>query len=410
MKKQTFRRGTAALSALVMSLLLAALSVGTRLPDQYYVANGSPLSLFEHDPLLSADLPRDSLPLAVYRSSGNSFPVQLRMLGVAVKEVDVQVVDRRVVQLGGTPFGIKLTTDGVMVVGMGQIQTQQDLVNPAWQAGIREGDVILSLDGQRISSKKEVSQAVEDCDGSPVEVTYRRGEEVRSCLVQPVRSSMDGQYHLGLWVRDSSAGIGTLTFYDPDTGAFAGLGHAICDVDTGQIMPLSQGQIVPASITGIQPGSAGSPGQLQGTFTSSDTCGQLLLNSSAGVYGCYDTPPAYSQTIPLAQMQEVHPGPAKMVTTIQGQKPRWFDIEIERVSLDRTEPTRNMVVHILDPELLEASGGIVQGMSGSPIVQDGMLVGAVTHVFVNDPTRGYGIFAENMDNTLLTVAGKTSNP
>ncbi len=404
MKKRTFRRGAAALSALAMSLLLAALSVGARLPDQYYVANGSALSLFEHDPLLSADLARGSFPLAVYRSSGNSFPVQLRMLGLAVKEVDVQVVDRRVVQLGGTPFGIKLTTDGVMVVGMGQVQTQQEnLVNPAWQAGIREGDVILSLDGRTVSSKKEVSQAVADCDGRPVEVTYRRGEQLRSCSVQPVRSQLDGQYHLGLWVRDSSAGIGTLTFRDPDTGAFAGLGHAICDVDTGQIMPLSQGQIVSATITGVQPGAAGAPGQLQGTFTSADACGKLLLNSAAGVYGRCDDAPAYAQTIPLAQMQEVRPGPAKMVTTIQGQKPRWFDIEIERVSLDRTEPTRNMVVHIVDPELLEASGGIVQGMSGSPIVQDGMLVGAVTHVFVNDPTRGYGIFAENMYSTMSSL-------
>ena len=199
-----------------------------------------------------------------------------------------------------------------------------------------------------------------------------------------------------------------MTFFDPNNGCFAGLGHAICDVDTGQIMPLSQGEIVEASIIGVQAGSAGSPGQLQGAFVADSPVGQLYQNSYNGVYGKLSSLPPYSQTIPMAQSQEVKEGPVQIMTTVEGEKPRLFDAYIEKVSLSQDEPTKNMVLRITDPELLELSGGIVQGMSGSHIIQDGMLVGAVTHVFVNDPTRGYGIFAENMDNTLLTVAAQTN--
>ena len=171
-----------------------------------------------------------------------------------------------------------------------------------------------------------------------------------------------------------------MTFFDPNNGCFAGLGHAICDVDTGQIMPLSQGEIVEASIIGVQAGSAGSPGQLQGAFVADSPVGQLYQNSYNGVYGKLSSLPPYSQTIPMAQSQEVKEGPVQIMTTVEGEKPRLFDAYIEKVSLSQDEPTKNMVLRITDPELLELSGGIVQGMSGSPIIQDGMLVGAVTHV------------------------------
>ena len=225
-----------------------------------------------------------------------------------------------------------------------------------------------------------MTKLVESSAGQPLSLVVRRGEQLTSLHLSPVRSSLDNSYHLGLWVRDSSAGIGTMTFYDPNNGCFAGLGHAICDVDTGQLMPLSQGEIVEASIIGVHAGKSGSPGQLQGAFVANRSIGSLYTNSYNGVYGRLMNQPVDAQTIPMAQCQEVRQGPVKILTTVSGQKPQLFDACIEKLSLSQDEPTKNMVLRITDPDLLELSGGIVQGMSGSPIIQDGMLVGAVTHV------------------------------
>lgn len=198
---------------------------------------------------------------------------------------------------------------------------QSQAVNPAEDAGVLEGDVILSLNGEKISSKKQLTQIVSACSGQPISMVIRRGDELEQLTVSPVKSSLDNDYHLGLWVRDSSAGIGTMTFYDPQNGCFAGLGHAICDVDTGQIMPLSQGEIVEASIIGVDPGSSGDPGQLQGAFVAQKASGLLYANSYNGVYGQLFDAPAYAQTIPMAQSQEVTEGPAQILTTISGETP-----------------------------------------------------------------------------------------
>lgn len=404
---ESWRIFSALFSVLVMGSLCFALYLSSQLPDRYYLAKGETFSIGDNKMIQAVS--SSSYPLSVYSSTGNTFQMDLKLFGlINIKDVNVQVVDRRVVSLCGTPFGIKMVTDGVMVVGTGNVtDMHSQSVNPAKEAGIQEGDVILSVNGEKISSKKQLTKLFSTCGATPISITVRRGNDLQNLTVSPVKSSMDNDYHLGLWVRDSSAGIGTMTFFDPNNGCFAGLGHAICDVDTGQIMPLSQGEIVEASIIGVQAGSAGSPGQLQGAFVADSPVGQLYQNSYNGVYGKLSSLPPYSQTIPMAQSQEVKEGPVQIMTTVEGEKPRLFEAYIEKVSLSQDEPTKNMVLRITDPELLELSGGIVQGMSGSPIIQDGMLVGAVTHVFVNDPTRGYGIFAENMDNTLLTVAAQS---
>ena len=406
---RSYRAAAAVLSVLVLLGLCASLCLSALLPDRYLLAKGSDFSLGEHR-IIQAKTSSRSYPISVYSSAGNTFQMDLRLLGlIKIKDVSVQVVDRREVSVCGTPFGIKMVTDGVMVVGTGAVTNlDRQTVNPARDAGIREGDVILCLNGEKISSKKQLTQLIHTSSGQPLSLTVRRGSDLEQLTLAPVLSSLDHDYHLGLWVRDSSAGIGTMTFYDPANGYFAGLGHAICDVDTGQLMPLSQGEIVEASIIGIQPGASGNPGQLQGAFVTGHPSGRLDANSYNGVYGRLYQPPTYSQSIPMAHSHEIHSGPVKILTTIAGEKPRLFDAVIEKVSLCQNEPTKNMVLHITDPELLELSGGIVQGMSGSPILQNGMLVGAVTHVFVNDPTRGYGIFAENMDTTLLTLAASQS--
>lgn len=407
--RRTWQLMTGGLSVVTLAALCWALCLSATLPDRYYLAKGSRFSLGDSSLIQTSS--NDGYPLSVYSSTGNTFRMDLKLLGlINIKPVSVQVVDRRVVALCGTPFGIKMVTDGVMVVGTGAVtDCNSRAVSPAQTAGIQEGDIILSINGEKISSKKQLTKLVESSAGQPLSLVVRRGEQLTSLHLSPVRSSLDNSYHLGLWVRDSSAGIGTMTFYDPNNGCFAGLGHAICDVDTGQLMPLSQGEIVEASIIGVHAGKSGSPGQLQGAFVANRSIGSLYTNSYNGVYGRLMNQPVDAQTIPMAQCQEVRQGPVKILTTVSGQKPQLFDACIEKISLSQDEPTKNMILRITDPDLLELSGGIVQGMSGSPIIQDGMLVGAVTHVFVNDPTRGYGIFAENMDNTLLTVAAASQS-
>ncbi len=377
--RRTWQLMTGGLSVVTLAALCWALCLSATLPDRYYLAKGSRFSLGDSSLIQTSS--NDGYPLSVYSSTGNTFRMDLKLLGlINIKPVSVQVVDRRVVALCGTPFGIKMVTDGVMVVGTGAVtDCNSRAVSPAQTAGIQEGDIILSINGEKISSKKQLTKLVESSAGQPLSLV-RRGEQLTSLHLSPVRSSLDNSYHLGLWVRDSSAGIGTMTFYDPNNGCFAGLGHAICDVDTGQLMPLSQGEIVEASIIGVHAGKSGSPGQLQGAFVANRSIGSLYTNSYNGVYGRLLSQPVDAQTIPMAQCQEVRQGPVKILTTVSGQKPQLFDACIEKLSLSQDEPTKNMVLRITDPDLLELSGGIVQGMSGSPIIQDGMLVGAVTHV------------------------------
>ena len=378
--RRTWQLMTGGLSVVTLAALCWALCLSATLPDRYYLAKGSRFSLGDSSLIQTSS--NDGYPLSVYSSTGNTFRMDLKLLGlINIKPVSVQVVDHRVVALCGTPFGIKMVTDGVMVVGTGAVtDCNSRAVSPAQTAGIQEGDIILSINGEKISSKKQLTKLVESSAGQPLSLVVRRGEQLTSLHLSPVRSSLDNSYHLGLWVRDSSAGIGTMTFYDPNNGCFAGLGHAICDVDTGQLMPLSQGEIVEASIIGVHAGKSGSPGQLQGAFVANRSIGSLYTNSYNGVYGRLMNQPVDAQTIPMAQCQEVRQGPVKILTTVSGQKPQLFDACIEKLSLSQDEPTKNMVLRITDPDLLELSGGIVQGMSGSPIIQDGMLVGAVTHV------------------------------
>ena len=314
---------------------------------------------------------------------------------VPVKTVRAQVVERRVVQVCGTPFGIKMFANGAMVVGFSDIYTSTGYQNPAKTAGLRMGDVITSIAGRDTKTNEDVAAALQGLAGAPAEVVYVRDGVEKSVLLTAVKDSTTDSWRTGMWVRDSSAGIGTLTFVDNTTGTFAGLGHSIHDVDTGTTISLLKGEIVPVEITGAVAGSAGSPGELKGRFLTSVPTGTITVNGETGVYGSVKS---YMKGIEaeVALAQEVNTGDAEIITTIEGQEPKRYTAVIEKIALSSDNPNRNMVVRVTDPRLLTATGGIVQGMSGSPILQDGRLVGAVTHVLVNDPTRGYGIFAENM--------------
>ncbi len=314
-----------------------------------------------------------------------------------VKDIKVNVTKRRYVGLGGDVFGIKLYTKGVIVVSMDSVTTQSGAADPAASAGIKCGDIITHINGKAALSSQQLTDAVEQSQGKSLAIRVDRGGEYFEFILTPAMS-VNGKYKAGIWVRDSSAGIGTVTFYDDSTMKFAGLGHGVCDVDTGKIMPLNNGEGVRARVNGFYKSSAGNPGELCGVF-SDIALGSLRVNHETGIFGEL-LQPSGAKTLPVALDSEVKPGRAQMITTIDDSGPQYYDIEIEKVYPATDESSRNMIIKVTDARLLEKTGGILQGMSGSPIVQNSMLVGAVTHVFVNEPNRGYGIFAGRMLDTM----------
>lgn len=314
-----------------------------------------------------------------------------------IKSAKVKVSRRRYVVPGGNAFGIRLYTKGVMIIRIDEVTTSSGNISPGKKAGLKEGDMIISVDGVDVYRNRELSAMLAASGGKTLKLVIERDSKKKEMEFTPVYCSEDKTYKGGLWVRDSTAGIGTVTWYDRVTGIFAGLGHAVCDADTGEIMPLSGGDAVEAEIKGCYKGTSGSAGELCGVF-SSGTIGNLYINGETGIYGIMDSFDENENVIPVALRQEVKAGAARIISTVDGDGATYYDIEIEKV-FNTDDTQRNMIIKVTDPRLLEKTGGIVQGMSGSPIIQNGMLVGAVTHVFVDDPTEGYGIFAENMIET-----------
>lgn len=386
------------LLALLLCLALLAGGVwwglASALPDTLYTAQGSALRIASM-PWVTAREEGGGVAAAGSARQDTSRNVTLALFGaIPLKTVRAVEVESRSVQVCGTPFGVKMFSDGVLVVAFSDQYTGLGTENPAKEAGLRLGDLIVSAGGRAVRSNEELNQAITAAEGRPLTIVYRRDGTQYTTSLTPVEDVNAGVYRAGVWVRDSSAGIGTMTFLDPANGTFAGLGHAISDVDTGADITLLSGEIVPVTITGCTRGAAGSPGALRGEFSAA-AAGTVLANDTTGVYGRYTGAPA-GQSCPVLQPQEIALGEAEIWTTVQGGEPKAYAVRIERVNMTSGDPNRNLLVKVTDPELLAATGGIIQGMSGSPIVQDGCLVGAVTHVLVNDPARGYGIFATTM--------------
>lgn len=336
---------------------------------------------------------RGSRNVASTRAVG-SYQVTLALGGwLPVRTIRAVVTERPTVTVCGTPFGVKMFSEGALVVGFSDVNTAAGPENPAKAAGLRLGDRVIRIGSTATEDNDAVKQALEAAQGSAVEVVYVRSGEQRQTSLTPVWDASSAQWRAGMWVRDSSAGVGTLTFADEKKGVFAGLGHPISDSDTGESIALRSGEIVPCQITGCSKGTAGSPGELKGRFLSAHAIGTIRINGENGVYGSTRAQFA-GQKMEVAFAQEVEAGDAEIWTTTSGETPRAYRVKIEKIS--DADPRRNMVLRVVDRELLAQTGGIVQGMSGSPIVQNGRLVGAVTHVLVNDPTRGYGIFAQTM--------------
>lgn len=304
----------------------------------------------------------------------------------------VESAPARVVPMGSV-FGIRMFTDGVIVAALSEVYSADGPLCPAKEAGIRPGDYLVAADGRPLGNNADAARVLAAAGGRPVTLTVRRGEETFDTDVTPAASQ--GSFLTGMWIRDSAAGIGTFTFYDPASGKFAGLGHGICDADADALLALKEGEPAGIALCGIDPGRAGSPGTLKGFFDrDTGSLGTLLANNDTGVYGTLEDAPA-GETIEVLPREQVHTGAAEILATVDDRGPRRYQAEIVKVS-GVDQRTRNLVVEITDGELLARTGGIVQGMSGCPILQDGKLAGAVTHVFTEDPTRGYGIFAQTM--------------
>lgn len=328
-------------------------------------------------------------------SSGN-LSVDLKMFGVIpFSKASVQVVDQMQVAVLGQPFGMKLYTKGVLIVDITDVETDDGNKNPAKDAGLKTGDYILSVEGKEVSTNEDLIKLVENCKGGKIKFDILRDDKEKTLYITPVASKENGKYKIGVWVRDSSAGIGTLTFYSPSTDIICGLGHGVCDEDTGELLKLDSGEIVSAEIFDVVKGQKGEPGQLKGRL-SSQTLGRIQLNSNGGVYSLITGEIPLDNLTEVALKTEVQNGNAQILCTVDGTSPELFDCEISLKKGKLNAKTQNMIVTVTDERLLEITGGIVQGLSGSPILQNGKLVGAVTHVLIDDPTKGYGIFAENM--------------
>lgn len=302
----------------------------------------------------------------------------------------------------GRAVGIKLFSDGVMVVGFSQVPAAMGSETPARDCGLKEGDIITHINAAEVDTIEEVQEQLAQIGGEKMSIRALRDGQQLQVTAQAVKCSTDGQYKLGAWLRDSMAGIGTVTYYDPATGAFGALGHGVNDVDTAQLLPLESGGVMAATVSDVKMGKRGEPGELHGDLELEEDIGTLTANTPRGIFGTLENGAELTgaQPVEVARPDQVKTGKALLYANVAGDEVKVYEVEITKLFPDATDG-RDMMVKVTDPALLAATGGVVQGMSGSPLLQDGRLIGAVTHVLVNDPTQGYGIFIENM----LAAAG-----
>jgi stage IV sporulation protein B len=400
-------------------LLVSLIALGFAKPVHDYLSIPGDITLFEGQKLdfqanavqvsapvkdsnIAVDQKGETLSLEAKRHGKDEMVLELA--GFPVKKVDVNVLKDFKVKPGGQSIGVKLNTVGVLVVGHHQVQADEGRVSPGEKAGIKKGDIITEINGQQIEKMADVGPFVKQAgeDGKPLDVVIKRENEKIKTQLQPEKDVNENTYKLGLYIRDSAAGIGTMTFYHPQSKKYGALGHVISDMDTKKPIVVGDGQIVRSTVTSIEKGDKGNPGEKLARFSSDrEVIGNIRRNSPFGIFGELNkdiSNGVFDKPLPIALSHQVKEGPAKILTVVNNDEVNLFDIEIVSTIPQKFPATKGMVIKVTDPELLEKTGGIVQGMSGSPIIQGDKLVGAVTHVFVNDPTSGYGVHIEWMLN------------
>lgn len=333
--------------------------------------------------------------------------LNLNLFGtIPVKEVNVNVIPKTMVVPLGNAIGMKLYTKGVLVVGMSQIETDKnEKKKPYENSGIEQGDTILEINNNIVGNTEELIKEVENSKGNTINIKYLRDDKTMQTDITPVKSK--NTYKIGLWVRDAAAGVGTLTFYEPSTNLFMALGHGISDIDTEEIVNIANGELVTANIVSITKGRKGYPGEIRGTIDEGKTIGTIYKNTNFGVYGTVKNKnyleADLTQEMEVAPRNEIKEGKAQIICQLENSTKKKYDIEIEKVYINNNQNNKSMLIKITDKELLEKTGGIIQGMSGAPIIQEGKFVGAVTNVLVNDPTQGYGVFADIMIKEMRSI-------
>lgn len=343
----------------------------------------------------------------VYETAG-TFELNLNLFGtIPVKEINVNVIPKTKVIPLGNLIGVKLYTSGVLVVGMSEIEGDNNQkYKPYLNSGIEEGDMIVEMNNKKIENTDELVDVVSKSNGQEIQIKYVRNEEVITTSIAPIKNEAN-EYKLGLWVRDAAAGVGTLTFYEPTTGSFAALGHGIVDVDTGGILNIANGELVTSKLISIQKGEKNNPGEIKGSIDSGVTIGEIEKNTNFGVFGLVSNRGNLdlkkSKEYDVALRSEIKTGEAEIICELEEGKKETYKIEIEKIYTSNNYDNKSMLIKITDERLLEKTGGIIQGMSGAPIIQNGKFIGAITNVLVSDPTTGYAIFGDLMIKQMRNV-------
>lgn len=372
------------------------------LPSSYIIMQGENLNLYT---LLGLSI-KENLDYQTLQTSSTIEQTQINKIGkvnfslnlfnlIPLKNIDVNVIPKTTVVPMGNAIGMKLYTAGVLVVGMSEIEGKKPYEN----SGIKEGDRIVQINQNQIDNTDDLMEAVNQSNGNKISVQYVRDEKTITTSIKPVKNSSN-EYKIGLWVRDAAAGVGTLTFYEPASGMFATLGHGIMDIDTSDLIKIANGELVTTNILSITKGTKGNPGEIRGTIEAGHTIGNISKNTKFGVFGTLNKTPYLTvsdeNAMQVALREEIKTDKAQIICELENGKKEYYDIEIQKVFVNNNKDNKSMLIKITDLKLLKKTGGIIQGMSGAPIIQNGKFVGAVTHVLVNDPTIGYGVFADIM--------------
>ena len=320
----------------------------------------------------------------------------------SVKDVTINVIPKTTVIPLGKAIGMKMYTKGVLVVGMSEIEGNKPYEN----SGIQTGDKIIEINNKKINNTEELIECVNSSNGKSVQITYISDNKEEVTNILPVKTG-ENEYKLGLWVRDAAAGVGTLTFYEPSTGEFGALGHGINDVDTYELIDIANGELVTTNIIDIVKGEDGTPGEIRGVIDGESTIGSIYKNTSYGVYGKVTDKSrlnlSNNNELEVANRSEITTGKAQIMCELENGKVKKYDIEIQKLFLENNQNNKSMLIKVTDEELIEKTGGIIQGMSGAPIIQNSKFIGAVTHVLVNDSKMGYAVFADLMIKQMREV-------
>lgn len=382
-----------------LMILYSYVLVIEKIPDKLTLFEGEQISLKTILGIQIKDYNGESIETS--SSTGKKQNLQVSLFNnIPLKNIDVSVIPKTKVIPIGSIAGVKLYTNGVLVVGMSEIEGKDNnKYRPYENSGIAEGDTILKINDVEINTTDELVENVNKSNGKDIKINYVHEQEAKECSITPVQTE-DSEYKIGLWVRDSAAGVGTVTFYEPSSKTFGALGHGITDIDTNELVNISSGEFITTRILNITKGESGNPGKVQGTIENESNIGTISKNTKFGIYGKVDNISSLkidaSKEMEVANREEIKEGKATILCSLDNETPQEYEIEIEKIFKDNNYNNKSMQIKVTDQKLIDKTGGIIQGMSGSPIIQNGKFVGAVTHVLVNNPKEGYGVFADIM--------------